>query len=34
MQTTFWFISHSIKIRGLLEYAYVDLWEYVFIVKI
>ena len=22
------FFSHSIKIRGLLEYVYADLWEY------
>jgi len=26
--------SHSIKIRRLLEYVYVDLWEYVRIVKV
>ena len=26
------FFLHCIKIRDLLEYVYVDLWEYVFIV--
>jgi len=34
MQATFGCFSHSIKIRGLLEYADLDLWEYVFVVKI
>jgi len=28
------FFSHSIQIRGLLEYVYADLWEYVFIVEV
>jgi len=26
--------SHSVKMRGLLEYVYANLWEYVFIVMV
>ena len=28
------FFSHAIKMRGLLEYVYADLWEYIFIDKV
>jgi len=28
------FLSCSIKLRGLLEYIYAGLWEYVLIVKV
>ena len=28
------FFSHSMKIPGLLEYGYGDMWEYVFVAKV
>jgi len=28
------FFSHGTKMRGLLEYVYANLWEYVIIIKV